>query len=260
MSEKYFWAKTLPDGQLGISVFEHMLNVGCVAQCLAALSPALLERFQVRAELVGALAALHDLGKISPGFQRKCEAWLVENSLVDLDRRCIWQTTLEGNHAGITHEALELLLPNGLSVDGKSSRCLAALLGAHHGKIQAAPSRPYSKSGQRLPSLETRSGINWVSERQKAGDAVIDHFGVRAAGLEIDSESPLLWWLAGLTTVADWIGSDERNFPPEGGMADDVRMSQARQTIDSIGFGRPDVVPGLESLGSYSSKLASKLN
>lgn len=260
MSETYFWAKTLPDGRPGISVFEHMLNVGCVAQCLAGLSPAFLERFQVRAEFVGALAALHDLGKISPGFQRKCEIWLAENGLVDLDRQCAWQTTLEGNHAGVTHEALELLLPNGLGVDGKSSRCLAALLGAHHGKIQAAPSRPYLKSGQRPASTETRSGINWVNERQVAGDAVIDHFDVRGVGLEIDFESPLLWWLAGLTTVADWIGSDERNFPPEGGMADDMRMSQARQTIDSIGFGRPNVVPGLEFSEMFGFPVGSKPN
>jgi CRISPR-associated endonuclease/helicase Cas3 len=261
MSERYFWAKTLPDGRPGISVFEHMLNVGCVAQCLAALSPGLLERFQVHAELVGALAALHDLGKISPGFQRKCEAWLVENGLVDLDRQCSWPDSLEGNHAGVTQEALELLLPNGLGVDGKSSRCLAALLGAHHGRIQKDPSRPYLKNGiPPKPSTEARSGIAWVNERQTAGEAVIDHFGVRDAGLEIDSESPLLWWLAGLTTVADWIGSDERNFPPEGGMAEEVRMPQAHRTIESIGFGRPDVVPNLDFAALFGFPCGSQPN
>jgi len=241
-----FWAKTLPDGQPGISVLEHMLNVGCVAQCLGALSPELLERFQLHAPLVGALAALHDLGKISPGFQRKCEAWLMANGLVDMDRNWRWEASLESNHAAVTHEALESLLPVGLGLDGKSSRCVAALLGAHHGRIQATPSWPYSKSGQRKPSSEANSGIDWEKERQTAGDAVIDHFGIRETGLAIDAESPALWWLAGLTTVADWIGSDERNFPPEGGIADDIRMPQARQTIDSIGFGRLDVVPNLD--------------
>jgi CRISPR-associated endonuclease/helicase Cas3 len=79
----YFWAKTTPDGQPGISVFRHMANVGDVASCLAMAAPDLLRRFQVRAAEAGAMAALHDLGKISPGFQQKCAAWLERNRLQD---------------------------------------------------------------------------------------------------------------------------------------------------------------------------------
>ncbi len=69
----YFWAKTTYEGKPGISVYDHMVNVGSVAQCLAEMSPNLLRRFHIESSMVGALAALHDLGKISPGFQRKCE-------------------------------------------------------------------------------------------------------------------------------------------------------------------------------------------
>lgn len=79
-----FWAKTTPEDKPGISVYDHMINVGYVAQCIAESSPELLERFNVLASVVGALAALHDLGKISPGFQRKCEAWLEENNLTTM--------------------------------------------------------------------------------------------------------------------------------------------------------------------------------
>lgn len=237
-----------------------MLNVGSVGHCLAALAPDLLDRFRFKAPVIGALAALHDLGKISPGFQRKCQQWLESNLLVDIDKNWRWEDSLESNHAGITHEALESILPGGLGVDVKSSRCVAVLLGAHHGKIQASPSRPYLKSGPRKPSTEGWSGIEWEKERQEAGEAVIDHFGVRGVGLEIDTESPSLWWLAGLTTVADWIGSDERHFPPEGGMADDIRMPQARQTVESIGFGRPDVVPNLDFATLFGFPLGSRPN
>jgi len=76
----YFWAKTTSKGKPGISVLEHMLNVGYVADSIAESSPELLELFQIDSQSVGALAALHDLGKISPGFQRKCEEWLREKS------------------------------------------------------------------------------------------------------------------------------------------------------------------------------------
>jgi CRISPR-associated endonuclease/helicase Cas3 len=74
-----FWAKTTAEDKPGISVYDHMVNVGCVARCIAELFPALLARFQIQPSMVGALAGLHDLGKISPGFQRKCKAWLEEN-------------------------------------------------------------------------------------------------------------------------------------------------------------------------------------
>src|ERR1035437_7441906 len=75
---KDFWAKTLHDpirGKVpGISVYEHCLNVGWVARALRNFLPP-----PVRALVpLGAipLSALHDLGKISPGFQRKCPGWL----------------------------------------------------------------------------------------------------------------------------------------------------------------------------------------
>lgn len=69
----HFWAKTTSDGNPGISVYDHMVNVGCVARCMAEMSPEILERFHLRSTEVGALAALHDIGKISPGFQ--CDRW-----------------------------------------------------------------------------------------------------------------------------------------------------------------------------------------
>jgi CRISPR-associated endonuclease/helicase Cas3 len=78
----HFWAKTTPEGKPGISVFDHIVNVGCVARCIAEMWPEVLEYFHFRSKEIGGLAALHDLDKISPGFQRKCLAWLEENGLM----------------------------------------------------------------------------------------------------------------------------------------------------------------------------------
>jgi len=88
----HFWAKTTAEGMPGISVFEHMVNVGCVARCIAETSPKILERFYLQSSAVGALAALHDLGKISPGFQRKCKAWLEGNGLTKIAGNGCWDT------------------------------------------------------------------------------------------------------------------------------------------------------------------------
>ena len=46
--QRHFWAKTTADGSPGLSVREHMLNVGSVAQCLAAVAPELLVRFHLQ--------------------------------------------------------------------------------------------------------------------------------------------------------------------------------------------------------------------
>src|SRR5437899_5301320 len=70
----HFWAKTTPDGQPGISVRDHCLNVGCVAEALIESLPESLRQLLPPGSV--ALAALHDVGKMSAGFQQKCPAWL----------------------------------------------------------------------------------------------------------------------------------------------------------------------------------------
>jgi len=62
----FFWAKTTADGKPGISVYEHMLNVGCVARCIIKIWPEISQYFHLRSKEMGALAALHDIGKVSP--------------------------------------------------------------------------------------------------------------------------------------------------------------------------------------------------
>jgi len=62
------WAKTTEDGAPGISVRDHCLNVGCVAAALIDALPAHLK--QLLPPGVVTLASLHDIGKVSPGFQQ----------------------------------------------------------------------------------------------------------------------------------------------------------------------------------------------
>ena len=69
------WAKTTGNGLPGISVRDHCLNVGCVARALIELLPKQLQ--DLLPPGAASLAALHDVGKISPGFQVKCQPWLV---------------------------------------------------------------------------------------------------------------------------------------------------------------------------------------
>jgi hypothetical protein len=73
------WAKTTKEDRPGINVRDHCLNVGCVAEALIALLPARLKSLLPRG--AATLAALHDIGKVSPGFQMKCADWCVRHPL-----------------------------------------------------------------------------------------------------------------------------------------------------------------------------------
>jgi CRISPR-associated endonuclease/helicase Cas3 len=237
----YFWAKTSRDGKPGISVLEHMRNVGEVAVQLARMSPELLTRFHMGCESVGALAALHDLGKISPGFQRKCDEWLKENNLSETAHRWNWERETEPDHGKVTHAALQKFF-NDRGMDEKTATYLSAVLGGHHGRLSRPNERGYNP--QKAVS-ENQSGISWDDERKNAADAIASHFGISFSNMSMEDTPSALWWLAGLTSVADWIGSDERYFPVEGGLATETTAEVAGKCLDKIGLSKPTIVKGL---------------
>ena len=241
-----FWAKTTSDGKPGISVYQHMINVGCVAECIAQIAPQLLVRFNLQSSLVGALAALHDLGKISPGFQQKCGVWLAENNLLQIARNGCWNTGTELDHGKVSHAAIQdFLIEQGCS--RKSVKYIAAVLGAHHGRIKFLPNDRGIKPPAIHPIAEAQSGIDWDEARRESAKRIWDFF---AAG-DCPNESPLgdspaIWWLAGLISVADWIGSDERFFSPEAKEEGNTSpVDNARLALESIGFVPPVVAPNL---------------
>ena len=227
-----FWAKTTPDEKPGLSVYDHMANVGNVARAIAETSPELLDRFHLKASLVGALAALHDLGKISPGFQRKCEAWLEENGLTKIARNGVWDTAMESDHGKVSHSAIQTFLTEA-KIERESAKYVSAVLGAHHGRLNPPNDRGYLP--QRLIS-DSASRIDWNAERIANARKIWDLFEGGRVPFTLTDESPALWWLAGLTSVADWIGSDERFFPPDRKDAVADAVARAQNALNAIGF------------------------
>lgn len=239
-----YWAKTTLDGRPGISVYQHMINVGCVARCIAEVSSVLLSRFSILSSLVGALAALHDLGKISPGFQSKCEQWLLENNLTDAARKWCWETGTEPDHGKATHaSAHDFLVQQGCSRG--IAKYLAAALGGHHGRIKFLPNDRGIKPPLIAPISEERSGVDWDAERHRCAEHVWRYFVAGGRFGALSGDSAAIWWLAGLTSVADWIGSDERFFLPDAADGDVEAPVLARHALDSIGFFPPEITAGL---------------
>lgn len=230
----YFWAKTNSDGKPGISVFEHMVNVGIVAKCISEIYPELLGNFRIRSEEIGALAALHDIGKIAPGFQMKCKAWLEETGLLQTATKGCWDTMAESDHGKISHAVIhDFLLQKGVSRN--VAKYLAAILGSHHGRLKL----PYDR-GVRLSAINNRiNEINWSEERFSNATRIWDAFNAESSLLNFTSESPSIWWLAGLTSVADWIGSDERFFSSEKNIKESNISEKASNALEAIGFSIP---------------------
>ena len=237
----YFWAKTTPDGKPGISVYNHMLHVGCVAQCIAEISTGLLDRFHITSKEVGAFSAFHDLGKISPGFQRKCDAWIQENGLEKVVRNGCWDTAMESDHGKVSHAAIQAFL-SGIGLDRKTAKFVSAVLGAHHGRLNPPNDRGYRPQ---RGIVETASGIDWDAKRLENAEQIWEYFGGCAPRLELNDETPALWWLAGLTTVADWIGSNERFFPPEDRDGIEDVTGLAQKALHNLGFQKLHLVRDL---------------
>jgi CRISPR-associated endonuclease/helicase Cas3 len=203
------WAKTTDNGRPGISVRDHCLNVGCVAEALLALLPPQLHSLIPPG--AATLAALHDIGKVSPGFQVKSEAWLVQHALRDQALKEGW-IAQESDHAKISQFTVQALL--------RSSQLhrWAAVVGAHHGRIK----------GERVQVREP-----WQEERLRLAVDIIKEF---APLPDQPSSDAALWFVAGLVTIADWIGSDERHFPLDARWDVPERRRQAQTALAAINW------------------------
>lgn len=211
-----FWAKTKQQGQPGISVRDHCLNVGCVAEALQYTLPPALKK--LLPDGATTLAALHDVGKISAGFLRKCPAWLVQHHLAEA---ALSWTTAESDHSLVSQFCLQELL--------KPARAdlWAVAVGAHHGRIHGKRIRGFNQVPDRA-AMEEESRRSLVRELSGLFGALPDS----RPGDDLSG----LWLLAGLIAVADWIGSNERFFPLEHGFPIEAARQRAAKSLATINW------------------------
>ena len=170
-----------------------MLDVAAVAERLIAwfpLSP------QLREALV-LLTALHDLGKVSAAFR----SMLVDGIAQSQGRH--WEVT----EAYLCH--FDKVLGEKLGSRDTRRKQLYAATAGHHGR---PPNEPDPKFGKIMKAAGPE-GIASVG-------AVLAGFialwpGASMEGLSsLDDAKQLSWWLPGLVSAADWVGSNPIWFPP----------------------------------------------
>jgi len=234
------WAKS-GEGQ-GHGLLAHLLDVATTAEVLLEQEPAATLDWasaqfglppEHTARWLAAAVGLHDFGKAIPGFQAKWSAGQAQ-----------------GEAAGLT------FAPGACRVDNHSCATVALLgqplyglrplaigwlqgviqaIGAHHG-YHFLPSQFSSGRPLGEPPL-------WSQARQQ----LLLHYWQQLAPVGEPTRAklglPAINWLAGLTSVADWIASNTEWFPL-GEREDDLAAYQAdarqraAQALKAIGWGR----------------------
>lgn len=145
------------------------------------------------------LIACHDLGKGCPGFQCK---W---NNLSGLDAGPSPDTAI--NHAFVSQiELRDLLISLGWAEE--TADLVADAVGCHHGE-RASPTTLDQLAGNR----RALGKPEWHAARRALFEALIVVFAPGAPPTKATLSGPDFMLLAGLTSFADWIGSNEAYFP-----------------------------------------------
>ncbi len=206
----------------GRGVIDHCSIVGEIAKELLARMPAFLRTalFPVGSELI---AAVHDIGKVSPTFQEKIYRGTdgyIWNSLECLSHANPAQERNWGGHAGVSMATAQTL---------RIGKYIPEIIGQHHGYS--------SELGGRVADDEVFGGHPWLEKRGELLHSLKDLMNTPFPAIENAFQAKAV---AGLTTVADWIGSGNYFDNP-----DEDWQPLIQQAVDAAGFVWPDLVKGL---------------
>lgn len=200
---------------LGRSVFNHCQIVGHVAREIINRQPAFLHD-ALYPDGAHFAAAAHDIGKVSPTFVEKLRRACAPE-LCSLAPLANINPSLEGQWGG--HAGVSQLTAKAMG----APEYVPEILGQHHGFSPTI-------TGLRA-SDELFGGNSWQTERIKLVEALKQSL---QGEWPMVSGMPQARVLAGLTSVADWIGSGEYFEDPEKPWQDNISKA-----LDSAGFVPP---------------------
>lgn len=236
---KNIWAKTAKSGATGWHpLILHMLDVAASSDAILAREPEttrkrIAEIFGLEWEKARAwillVVACHDLGKACPGFQCKWE------NMTDMDSGPSPNTNI--NHAFVSQIALTKLLQD-REWPEELADLVSDAVGCHHGN-RASPNTLDNLAGDR----RAIGRDPWTQARRDLFEALLDIFKPATIPAKQTLNGPDFMLLSGLTSFADWIGSNEDRFTF--GSPDDCgdlqewfqkRREIAEQALKAIGW------------------------
>lgn len=241
---RQLWAKSSDEG-VGHSLLGHLLDVGLVAEVLLQMPQhaTLLADFSEitrcsREEVsvvITLLVAAHDIGKASPAFQQKWPPGVPAQ---------LREERLFGRYPDVFHgEASAVYLYDWLAEKGwkKRFRAMAAnAVGVHHGHLLRNGFWLDAVYDYRALARDTKP---WHGLRLQLLADLETAFGKWPNLHTPRSAPPAKLWvqLAGLTTIADWIGSGLSLQPPITDVNAYVRArrSDVSEHLHNIGWAQP---------------------
>lgn len=194
-------------GQATLALWQQGLAAGIRSQLARALGLAVEDVGKV----IAFWAALHDLGKASPAFQRKYEPAIAPLTAAGLSfPKLIVHDPCY--HATITTRTLPERLVAVTGTPRAVAEKVAQALGGHHG---VWPTEKEVMDG--LKEVQVGSGT-WDTVRRELIQALVEVYqppAVQTLPTDAAESNALLTLFSGITSVADWIGSMENYFPYE---------------------------------------------
>jgi CRISPR-associated endonuclease/helicase Cas3 len=233
--QKSGWAKTDSEGNPGLSVFEHCRHVGWVAHELVNQGR-VIPHAKIKPVIAAFVAAIHDVGKWSPGFLHKCPIWLEREGLTHIAKRHAWEAQKDIRHEKYSQDSIQLLLQS-RGFKQPEAVAWAMVSGAHHGRMYSPEN--YGR-GDLSPLIN-----EWHSQRHNIIKAMESEFDCKIKSIGLKKSDAVVAWLMGLTSVADWIGSDENYFPVDKGWCEKEGEESAKLAVESIGLHKPQIKKNL---------------
>ena len=149
---------------------------------------------------LGALAFLHDIGKLATGFQVK--AWHLNPGVTPRGHvQCGWLWLRQDDAAdALDGHAVHL-------AEWPDIEMWFRLLFAHHGRPVSQPGESWGRD-----AFAPASGYDWKSEERVMGEALITWF----PEIRDHAPPPLTYhfahFFAGMLALSDWVGSDREAF------------------------------------------------
>ena len=190
----------------------HMLDVALVAEALLAMLGAeerkrLLSPFAESQNPIAVfvfIIALHDLGKITPGFQLKIQEWRIRLIELGFDWDDIAEKDNNAIHGCTGYALLSGLLEQNLQLDRQAAKALANSVAGHHGSFFHVNPKKL-RMGADLWEAVRHEAIQWLQEQLE-----VEWHEIHV--LPETVTPAYVAYLAGFCTVADWLGSDETIF------------------------------------------------
>ncbi len=210
-----FWAKLSrkPDAPRPFHPLAcHMVDVAIVARVLwhDVLPPAARQQIARALEIeesdagqwLAFWSGLHDIGKASPAFQLKDTSARARLQKAGLHCPSL---PMESHHGAVTTAVLPAILRDAFHLSEDLASRVATIVGGHHGVF------PRSSEVNDARSAVGKS--DWEAARRKLALDIADILGLPAIAPAGILDNATAMTLAGLVSVADWIGSDEDYFP-----------------------------------------------